>query len=91
LFPVRVGFSNLLRASPNFATCTWETLDMPTYSQIFNYTGLRELDEAFRALSRATEIYVWPFTIKTHPLFAELRGIPASTSFARKLAYKTEF
>ena len=56
-----------------------------TYSQIFIHTALGEIDEAFRALNKATETHVWPFTIKTHPLFAELRKDPRFADFCRKM------
>ena len=57
-----------------------------TYSQIFIYTALGEIDEAFKALDRATETHVWPFTIKTHPLFAELRKDPRFAEFCKKMS-----
>ncbi len=56
-----------------------------TYSQIFIYTALGEMDNAFKALNRATETHVWPFHIKTHPLFAELRKDPRFADFCRKM------
>lgn len=56
-----------------------------TYSQIFIHTALGEIDEAFKALNKATETHVWPFTIKTHPLFAELRKDPRFADFCRKM------
>ncbi len=56
-----------------------------TYSQIFIYTALGELDLAFKALDRATVTHVWPFAIKTHPLFAELRKDPRFGEFCRKV------
>ncbi len=55
------------------------------YARIFIYTALGELDEAFKALSRASETHVWPFTIKTHPLFVELRKDPRFGEFCRKM------
>ena len=55
------------------------------YSQIFIHTALGEIDEAFKALDKATETHVWPFMIKTHPLFAELRKDPRFTDFCRKM------
>jgi hypothetical protein len=56
-----------------------------TYSQIFIHTALGEIDEAFKALNKASETHVWPFTIKTHPLFAELRKDPRFADFCRKM------
>ena len=56
-----------------------------TYSQIFIYTALGEIDEAFKALNKATETHVWPFTIKTHPLFSELRKDPRFADFCKKM------
>jgi len=56
-----------------------------TYSQIFIHTALGEMDEAFKALNKATETHVWPFTIKTHPLFAEVRKDPRFADFCRKM------
>ena len=56
-----------------------------TYSQIFIYTALGEFDEAFKALNKATETHVWPFTIKTHPLFADLRKDPRFGDFCKKM------
>jgi adenylate cyclase len=55
------------------------------YSQIFIHTALGEIDEAFNALNKATVTHVWPFAIKTHPLFAELRKDPRFTDFCRKM------
>jgi TolB-like protein/Flp pilus assembly protein TadD len=55
------------------------------YSQIFIYAALGELDEAFKALSRASVTHVWPFTIKTHPLFEELRNDPRFGEFCKKM------
>ncbi len=55
------------------------------YSQIFIHTALGEIDEAFKALNKASETHVWPFTIKTHPLFAELRKDPRFADFCRKM------
>ena len=57
-----------------------------TFSQIFIYTALGEIDEAFKALDRATETHVWPFTIKTHPLFAKLRKDPRFAEFCKKMS-----
>jgi adenylate cyclase len=56
-----------------------------TYSQIFIHTALGEIDEAFKALNRASETHVWPFTIKTHPVFAELRKDPRFADFCKKM------
>jgi tetratricopeptide (TPR) repeat protein len=56
-----------------------------TYSQIFIHTALGEIDEAFKALNKASDTHVWPFTIKTHPLFAELRKDPRFADFCRKM------
>jgi TolB-like protein/Tfp pilus assembly protein PilF len=56
-----------------------------TYSQIFIHTALGEIDEAFKALNKASETHVWPFTIKTHPLFADLRKDPRFADFCRKM------
>jgi Tfp pilus assembly protein PilF len=56
-----------------------------TYSQIFIHTALGEIDEAFKALNKASETHVWPFTIKTHPLFAELRKDPRFADFCKKM------
>jgi len=56
-----------------------------TYSQIFIHTALGEIDEAFEALNKASETHVWPFTIKTHPLFAELRKDPRFAGFCEKM------
>ncbi len=56
-----------------------------TYSQIFIHAALGEIDEAFKALNKATETHVWPFTIKTHPLFAELRKDPRFADFCKKM------
>jgi TolB-like protein/tetratricopeptide (TPR) repeat protein len=56
-----------------------------TYSQIFIHTALGEIDEAFKALNKASETHVWPFTIKTHPLFAGLRKDPRFADFCRKM------
>jgi TolB-like protein/Tfp pilus assembly protein PilF len=56
-----------------------------TYSQIFIHTALGEIDEAFKALNKSTETHVWPFTIKTHPLFAELRKDPRFADFCKKM------
>jgi len=56
-----------------------------TYSQIFIHTALGEIDEAFEALNKATETHVWPFTIKTHPLFADLRKDPRFADFCKKM------
>ncbi|HVH16547.1 MAG TPA: tetratricopeptide repeat protein [Candidatus Angelobacter sp.] len=56
-----------------------------TYSQIFIHTALGEIDEAFKALNKATVTHVWPFTIKTHPLFAELRKDPRFADFCKKM------
>ncbi len=61
-----------------------------TYSRIFIHSALGELDEAFRALSRASETHVWPFTIKTHPLFAELRRDPRFREFCLKMKIPPE-
>lgn len=55
------------------------------YSQIFIHTALGEIDEAFKALDKATVTHVWPFTIKIHPLFADLRKDPRFVQFCRKL------
>jgi adenylate cyclase len=55
------------------------------YSQIFINTALGEMDEAFKALNKATVTHVWPFHIKTHPLFAELRKDPRFADFCRKM------
>jgi adenylate cyclase len=55
------------------------------YSQIFIHTALGEIDEAFKALNKASETHVWPFTIKTHPLFVELRKDPRFADFCRKM------
>jgi tetratricopeptide (TPR) repeat protein len=55
------------------------------YSQIFIHTALGEIDEAFKALNKASETHVWPFTIKTHPLFAELRKDPRFADFCKKM------
>ncbi len=55
------------------------------YSQIFIHTALGEIDETFEALSKASETHVWPFTIKTHPLFAELRKDPRFADFCKKM------
>ena len=57
-----------------------------TFSQIYIYTALGDIDEAFKALDRATETHVWPFTIKTHPLFAELRKDPRFAEFCKKMS-----
>ena len=57
-----------------------------TFSQIYIYTALGEIDEAFKALDRATETHVWPFTIKTHPLFAGLRKDPRFAEFCKKMS-----
>ena len=56
-----------------------------TYSQIFIHTALGEIDEAFKALNKASETHVWPFTIKTHPLFGELRKDPRFADFCGKM------
>jgi tetratricopeptide (TPR) repeat protein len=56
-----------------------------TYSQIFIHTALGEIDEAFKALNKASETHVRPFTIKTHPLFAELRKDPRFADFCKKI------
>jgi adenylate cyclase len=56
-----------------------------TYSRIFIHTALGEIDEAFKALNKATETHVWPFTIKTHPLFTELRKDPRFADFCKKM------
>jgi hypothetical protein len=61
-----------------------------TYSQIFIHTALGEIDEAFKALNKASETHVWPFTIKTHPLFAELRKDPRFADFCRKMGIPNE-
>jgi tetratricopeptide (TPR) repeat protein len=55
------------------------------FSQIFIYTALGEIDSAFEALSKSVNTHVWPFTIKTHPLFAELRKDPRFADFCRKM------
>ena len=55
------------------------------YSEIFIHTALGEIDEAFKALDKSTETHVWPFTIKTHPLFAELRKDPRFGEFCKKM------
>lgn len=55
------------------------------YSKIFIHTALGEIDEAFKALDKATETHVWPFTIKTHPLFTELRRDPRFGEFCKKM------
>jgi tetratricopeptide (TPR) repeat protein len=55
------------------------------YSQIFIHTALGEIDEAFKALNKASETHVWPFTIKTHPLFAELRKDPRFADFCKNM------
>jgi TolB-like protein/Tfp pilus assembly protein PilF len=55
------------------------------YSQIFIHTALGEINEAFKALNKASETHVWPFTIKTHPLFAELRKDPRFADFCGKM------
>jgi adenylate cyclase len=57
-----------------------------TYSQIFIYTALGEIDEAFKALNKATVTHVWPFHIKTNPLFAELRKDPRFDEFCKKMS-----
>jgi adenylate cyclase len=57
-----------------------------TYSQIFIHTALGEIDEAFKALSKASETHVWPFTIKTHPLFEDLRKDPRFADFCKKMS-----
>ena len=55
------------------------------YSQIFIHTALGEIDEAFKALLRASDTHVWPFTIKIHPLFEPLRKDPRFAEFCRKM------
>lgn len=55
------------------------------YSRIFIHTALGEFDQAFDALSKATETHVWPFTIKTHPLFEQLRKDPRFREFCLKM------
>jgi tetratricopeptide (TPR) repeat protein len=55
------------------------------YSQIFIHTALGEIDEAFKALDKSTVTHVWPFTIKTHPIFGELRKDPRFADFCKKM------
>ncbi|HEX4921830.1 MAG TPA: hypothetical protein VFV92_13965, partial [Candidatus Bathyarchaeia archaeon] len=60
------------------------------YSQIFIHTGLGEIDEAFKSLLRASDTHVWPFTIKTHPLFEPLRKDPRFAEFCKKMRIPVE-
>ncbi len=67
-----------------------ERLTPLTYSKIFIYTALGNIDGAFEALMQASETHVWPFTIKSHPLFAELRKDPRFNEFCKKMRIPTE-
>lgn len=88
---VNQGLVYALTGRPEQARATLrklESLQRETpliYSQIFIHTALGEINEVFKALNKAAETHVWPFTIKTHPLFAELRKDPRFGEFCKKM------
>ncbi len=55
------------------------------YGQLFIQTALGNLDEAFKALERQSETHSWPFIIRYHPFFADLRKDPRYPEFASKV------
>jgi len=61
-----------------------------TYSKIFIHAALGEIDLTFDALSKAADTHVWPWSIKRHPLFAELRKDPRFKDFCKKMQLPIE-
>ncbi len=53
--------------------------------QLFIYTALGDTDRAFKALMRQSETHSWPFLIKSHPHFEELRKDPRFREFCLKV------
>jgi hypothetical protein len=59
------------------------------YGQLFIHSALGNLDEAFKALMRQTEIHSWPGLIKSSPVFDKLRGDPRYAEFCRRVGLPT--
>jgi len=55
------------------------------YSRLFIRAALGDTEEAVDTLMQGVETHVWPFMIKTLPVFAELRKHPRFNEFCSKM------
>lgn len=58
------------------------------YGQVFVYSALGDLDDAFRALDRAAELHSWPFLIGSLPVFENLRKDPRYKEFEERVGLR---
>lgn len=59
------------------------------FSQQFIQAALGNTEEAIKALMRGPETHAWPFLIKTHPVFEEVRKDPRYKEFSLKMGIPT--
>jgi hypothetical protein len=51
--------------------------------------ALVNVDATYEALDRQAETHSWPFLLKVHPLFEELRKDPRYLEFSRKVGFSS--